>query len=81
MEKEMILEKLREVTKYEDVRWELRYFHVSVQQVINEEVSKVLDEISSSDDVIKKLKEKVTERILKKIELISLYKEINKHPE
>ncbi len=75
--KEIILERLRNVTKEENASWDMRYVHHTIHQSINDKMSKILDEISSSDDIIKKLVQKQNECFLKKLELDSIYKEFN----
>lgn len=77
MEKQIILERLQKVTKEENISWEMRYIHHTTHQIINNAVSKVLNEILGSDDVIEKVREKSIECLLKKLELDSISKELN----
>jgi hypothetical protein len=77
MEKQIILERLQEVTKEKNVSWEMRYIHHITHKITNDAVSKVLNEILGSDDVIKKVREKSIECLVKRLELESIYKELN----
>jgi|LakMenE18May11ns_1017448.scaffolds.fasta_scaffold9958550_3 hypothetical protein len=77
MEKEIILEQLEKITKNKCGGWELRYFHHTLYDTINNSILKVLEEITSSDDFEKKLEEKMIECTLKKIKLSSIYEKLN----
>ncbi len=77
MEKEIILEQLREVTNNKSVTWELRYFHHTLCETLNNSILKELDEIASCIDVEKKLREKIIECTLKKLELQTIYEKLN----
>jgi hypothetical protein len=75
--KEIVLQRLREVTNNKDASWDLRYFHHATHDVINNSILKVMEEIVSSDDFEKKIEEKLIECTLKKIELESIYENLN----
>jgi hypothetical protein len=70
MEKEIILEQLREVTNNKSVTHTLC-------ETLNNSILKELDEISSCIDVEKKLREKIIECTLKKLELQTIYEKLN----
>ena len=77
--REEIIERLKIVSNFQHIEWPMRFVHHSLHNSITHNVLKTLEEISNSDDVGEKLKEKYNEFILKKLELDSIYEELLKH--